>query len=52
MAQVKTCRICGKTIWAGRPYHFVKVKGDRALRWYCKECVKGGHKDGTARKGN
>jgi ribosomal protein L24E len=45
-----TCEICGKTIYTGDPCHFVKVKGDKRILWYCKECVKGGGKDDTAGK--
>ena len=46
MAEVKTCEICKKPILAGDPCHFVKVKGDKGIRWYCKKCVKGGDQRG------
>lgn len=46
---MEKCAICGKLITTGI---FVKVKGVRELRWYCKECVKGGGKHDTAGKGH
>ena len=46
MAELKICEICRKTIPAGTPCHFVKVKGDKRIRWYCVDCVKGGRKNG------
>jgi hypothetical protein len=45
------CRICGKPLYAKDHPIFVKVKGQRKLRWYCRECVKGGGKHDTDRKG-
>lgn len=41
MAESKSCEICMKLILPGDPCHFVKVKGDRRIRWYCEKCVKG-----------
>lgn len=43
---MKTCAICEKLIHTGDPHHFVKVKGQRERRGYCKECMKGGGKHG------
>jgi hypothetical protein len=46
------CEICGKPINTGDPCYFVKVKGQRRLRWYCEKCAKGDKKHGTAGKGH
>lgn len=41
------CRGCGAIIRDGEPCHFVKIKGQRGLRWYCQKCVKGEGKHDT-----
>ena len=46
---MEKCASCGKIITNGV---WVKVKGQRALRWYCKDCTKGGGKDVNPGKGN
>ncbi len=52
MAEFYICRLCGKIIVDPTDAVFVKVKGVRELRWYCKECVKGGGKRDAAGKGH
>lgn len=52
MAKMNICRICGKSSTSPAAGIWVKVKGQRELRWYCKECVKGGGKHDTAGKGH
>lgn len=47
MAPFHICHGCKEIIRDGTPCHFVKVKGQRGLRWYCKECMKGGEKHGN-----
>ena len=44
---MEKCAICGKDIRPGDPCHFVKIKGQRELRWYCEKCAKGGGKRDT-----
>lgn len=44
------CNICGKEIQDGASCHFVKIKGQRRLRWYCENCVKGGPKHDASGK--
>ncbi len=47
MAEFNNCRICGNILGVSDRPIFVKVKGQRDLRWYCRECVKGGGKHDT-----
>lgn len=43
---IEKCKICGKEFHPGDPGHFVKVKGQRGILWYCEKCAKGGGKHG------
>lgn len=47
---MEKCEICEETIYPGDPCHFVKVKGDRRIRWYCEKCAKGECKHDTTGK--
>ena len=46
------CEICKEMIYTGDPCHFVKVKGDRRIRWYCEKCAKGECKHGQRKAEN
>lgn len=48
---MEMCEICKKIITSTDGI-WVKVKGRRDLRWYCKDCTKGGGKDDPAGKRN
>ena len=52
MSEFHICRLCGKILADPTDAIFVKVKGQRDLRWYCKKCVKGGGEHDTTGKGH
>ena len=52
MAEFYICRECRKILASPDDAIFVKAKGCKDLRWYCKDCTKGGGKDDPAGKRN
>ena len=50
---METCAICRKILTLPTTEGiWVKAKGQRCVRWYCKKCTKGGGKDATAGEGD
>lgn len=41
----RICHICHKIITDDDPCVYVKAKGAKTGKWYCRECVRGGHKN-------